>query len=338
MYPTGSGLDTARSWGLDRVDVRYQAEMDGQYAWSYSGDGVVAYVLDSGINNVGDLAGRIDAHMQCWSADASCQSSTWGATYGEFDVDYDGHGTPVASILGGSLFGVARTVRFKDVQIWSAGVGQSWSNTNNLIKALNWVVNDHVGRDASGMAKSVANISHQYPGTYDAVDIAVRDAVAAGITVVVGAGNDGVDACTRSPARAGNPNMIPSNPNGFSAITVGATNRFDSVVTFANTNGEPVSWASNGGQCVDIFAPGHDLRATGRYGTQITFQGTSAATPHVAALAAIRLEKYGFLDPAAVESSIKSWATSNVLTNLPANSPNLLLYTMQPRTRICCSY
>jgi len=109
----------------------------------------------------------------------------------------------------------------------------------------------------------------------------------------------------------------------------------DAVVSFANTG---FRWASNTGPCIDIFAPGFDLRATGRDGTEVAFEGTSGAAPHVAGLVAMRLEKYGYLGPTAVESSIKEWSTASLLTGVPPDTPNLLMYTLTPRTRVCCSY
>ncbi len=328
IYISGSGQQQyPPSWGLDRIDTRLLSDMNGWYTWAYSGAGVTAYVLDTGVNEVGDVAGRIDAHVLCWSGDATCVTS-WLTTY---DCAFDNHGTKVASTLGGSMYGVARDVRFKDVQALSGCVGPA--DSSHLVKGLNWVVSDHLARDPSGTANSVANVSLDFGVVITPIDVAVRDTIAAGVSVVVGAGNSGVNACNASPGLAGNAAMLPDNPNGFSAITVAASNQADTVVSRSNA-----SWASNTGPCVDLFAPGIGLHASDYLGGEGSFEGTSAAAPHVAGLVAIRLEKYGHLDPAAVESSIRYWATPNVLTGVPADTPNLLVFTYESRPRPCCIF
>jgi oryzin len=56
-------------------------------------------------------------------------------------------------------------------------------------------------QNASNITRSVVNMS--LAGGFEKVENeAVEAAVAAGMTVVVAAGNDGVDACTLSPASA----------------------------------------------------------------------------------------------------------------------------------------
>ena len=85
---------------------------------------------------------------------------------------------------------------------------------------------------------AVANMSLG-GGVSPALDQAVANTVAAGVTVVVAAGNEYQDACYVSPARA------PS------AITVGATRTNDGLANFSN-------W----GACVDINAPGVAIRSS----------------------------------------------------------------------------
>ena len=79
--------------------------------------------------------------------------------------------------------------------------------------------------------KCVINMSLSGPRS-ESVNTAVEAAINAGVHVVVAAGNDGVDACTRSPASA------------TSAVTVGSVNSADRMSSF-----------SNHGTCIDIFAP-----------------------------------------------------------------------------------
>src|SRR5205823_5190005 len=88
---------------------------------------------------------------------------------------------------------------------------------------------------------AVANMSLGSDVVDPAVDTAVNNAVASGVTFAVAAGNggeDGIgdDACTTSPAHA------------TGAIAVGATNEADFRTAF-----------SNYGPCVAVFAPGDKI-------------------------------------------------------------------------------
>jgi subtilisin family serine protease len=143
------------------------------------------------------------------------------------------------------------------------------------------------------------------------LDYAVTNMVAAGVTVVVAAGNDGQDACNYTPAHASG------------TITVGATDRTDMRASQATP-----FWASNYGPCVDIFAPGKDIWSAGLvYGTYISMSGTSMASPHVAGAAALYLQQYRWASPSAVRNALVSTATSGKVWYAGTGSPNKLLYS-----------
>ena len=141
-------------------------------------------------------------------------------------------------------------------------------------------------------------------GATDAVDDAVEAATDAGVTVVVAAGNEWDDACYSSPARA------PS------AITVGATDVTDER-----------AWFSNWGSCVDLFAPGVDVRSswwTSNTATN-TISGTSMATPHVSGVVARYLQRHPSATPGQVTAAMKAAATRGAVGD-PQGSPNLMSY------------
>jgi subtilisin family serine protease len=96
---------------------------------------------------------------------------------------------------------------------------------------------------------------------------------------------------------AGNRN----GPIGFpgtleQVLTVGASNQWDERESPATRDGE-TWWGSNYGKPLDLIAPGvriatTDIHSAAGYTTNdftLTFNGTSAATPHVAAAAALIL-------------------------------------------------
>jgi subtilisin family serine protease len=129
--------------------------------------------------------------------------------------------------------------------------------------------------------------------------------VAAGVTVVVAAGNSSANACNYSPARAA------------SAITVGSTTDTDALSGF-----------SNFGTCVDIFAPGSNITSAWYTSTTATatISGTSMASPHVAGAAAVLLGQKRTATPAQVTSDLLAAATTGVVTSAGTGSPNRLLY------------
>ncbi len=284
---TASAITTQSpaTWGLDRIDQK-TLPLNNIYNYEPNGQGVTAYVVDTGI-----LSTHVEFGIR---VKTGFTAITTGGT-----TDCNGHGTHVAGTIGGSTYGVAKSVNLVPVRVLDC----NGSGTNSgVISGINWAVNQYLANPTP----SVMNLSLG-GGASAALDTAITSAVNAGITVVVAAGNSNANACNYSPARA------PA------AITVGATDNKDVLANFSNT-----------GSCVDISAPGVSITSAwigSSNSATNTISGTSMASPHVAGAAALALSELAIanasLAPVNVQNTLNSYS-SNFITTRSSTSTRLL--------------
>ena len=269
-------------WHTD-YDTRYMGCVD------YTGEGCNVATPDKHGTHVGKTS------QSCFSITASPQHfSQFSLCSVMFLNDI------TAGTAAGTTYGVAKGANlysFKVLDSTGSGTfGQAMAAVDDIM-----TLKQQTGR------KIVINMS--LGGTkYDPMNDIVDQASAAGVVVVVAAGNDGVDACTQSPSSA------------VSAITVGATEQNDDIASF-----------SNDGPCVDIYAPGRTILSTFTDGaTAITLSGTSMAAPHVAGAAAMYLQagKNPAVDMISDATSIQSYLllyigalSTSAPTSAPTNPP-----------------
>ncbi len=284
------------TWGLDRVD---QPALPLDNSFQYPDNGgrdVNIYVVDTGVRTTHqEFTGRIVPGRN-FVADGALSFLFGGSVDPENYEDCNGHGSHVAGTAAGSTYGVAKQANVVPVRVLNCNGSGS---TSAVIAGIDWVAGNH-------QKPAVANMS--LGGfTSTALDTAVSNAVAAGVTMVVAAGNDNTDACN------GSPNRVPE------ALTVGATTRDDARSSF-----------SNYGACVDLFAPGSDITSAWyQSDTQTSIAGTSMAAPHAAGAAALYLAANPSATPDAVNLALVNDTATGAISNAGNQSPNRLLQITQ---------
>eukprot|EP00117_Sycon_ciliatum_P023610 scpid80089/ scgid4739/ Subtilisin-like protease CPC735_031240 len=212
-------------------------------------------------------------------------------------TDELGHGTHVAGIVGGKTFGVAKKVNVVAVKVFDEGGRTSEAA---VVDGLRWIAQDF----RRTRKPSIINLSIGGAGHYWTLNRAVKAIIKLGISCVVAAGNSEMDACYYSPA------MVSES------VTVANTNENDERMD-----------SSNFGQCVDIFAPGTNIRSLGvssRYATHVD-SGTSMSAPHVTGVLARWLSLFPQATPAQLKRAIIRTSTKHTIGN-PNGSPNQMLH------------
>lgn len=298
-------------WGLDRIDG-ISPVFDAKFRFRTDGSGIRIYVLDTmPVGTVvphGELGGRFTRDHEfvpenC--GDVPPPPMAIGAS-----PTGDNHGTFVSAVAAGTISGVAKNA---NVYFFRTLCDSNGGDTTNVVAALEAVHEHFLTAGSTGM-RAVVNMSLRWvigyettPSDNDMTRIAIDRLVNTdSMVVVVAAGNDYFgDACQRMPARLG---MAPDDPlqPGYGiggVITVGATT---TVTDQAGVTRDRITSFSNSGNCIDIFAPGQDIRSVLRDGNYSTWSGTSFSAPLTAGVVAARLENHPFESPSQVEQSIKS--------------------------------
>jgi serine protease len=239
-------------------------------AWSTStGAGVTVAVIDSGVDAAHpDLAGQVLPGIDL-------VAGTTGTS-----IDPNGHGTHVAGTIaaltgnGLGVSGVAPHARILPVRVLGANGSGS---TSAVANGVTWAA-DH-GAD-------VINMSLGSSTQVSALTNAIAYARSRGVVVIAAAGN------SRS---TGSPTAYPGADPGV--VAVAATDSADNYASYSNRGGY-----------VDLAAPGSGIISTYPGGGYVSMNGTSMASPHVAALAALLKAYDTTAGPDRIEQAMQSSA------------------------------
>jgi subtilisin family serine protease len=260
--------------------------IEAHRSWARSGNGsgrvdVDVYIFDTGANHT-DL--NVTECIDFTQGDVrQCGLIS--------NLDLDAHGTAVsgaaaASDNGKGVVGVVPGARVHALKVLGDDGSAPFSR---VIFAIEYLTKRKIANPSMPMVANVslgADIRTKYQSS---LDRAVSASIASGITYVVAAGNEGIDASTVTPAH------VPE------AITVGAFNKKDRFSSF-----------SNYGSVIDILAPGEDVESL-TSGNAVNFtSGTSIASPYVTGAAALMLARHPNMSPSAVRNAVVAKASSGV--------------------------
>ena len=279
-----AGSPTALAHGAVRVDLDGRVKVDledsvpqihAPQAWAagYNGAGATVAVLDTGYDPTHpDLKGRVVASANF--------------TTDETVTDRNGHGTHVASTVGGT--GAASGGKRKgvapgaDLMIGKVLADGGYGEDSWVLAGMTWAV-DH-GADVVSMSLGGGEPDD---GT-NPLSRAVNELSASSDTLfVIAAGNAGTAGAS----------TIAAPGSADAALTVGAVDVHDTLAPFSSRGPR----LRDGALKPEVVAPGVDVTAARAAGTELgpvvdelytTISGTSMATPHVAGVAAMLKQEH----------------------------------------------
>ena len=211
--------------------------------------------------------------------------------------DDNGHGTHVAGIAAAKddsngVVGVAPGARLWAIKVLDKTGSGSLSD---VIAGVDYVASKSFYIEVANLSLSTSNSL--------SLNSSIQKAVAKGITFVVAAGNNKMDASKISPA---------NSPDVIAVSAIVDTDGKCGGMGQATSYGPDDSFASfsNYGSVIDIAAPGVAIYSTYKTGAYATMTGTSQASPHVAGAAALIKSQNSALSP----SQIKDILLSNSVT------------------------
>lgn len=212
-------------------------------------------------------------------------------------MDDHGHGTHVAATAAGNgtLNGVAPNATIYAYKVLSSGGSGTFSQ---VIAGVERATDPNNDGNYSDRLDIISMSLGGFGDENSALSVAVDRAVDRGVVAVVAAGNSG-----------SNTGAIGTPGSAQKAITIAATDKSDNIASFSSRGP-----TTNKNLKPDVAAPGVNICAAewdSAWATRrcldtrhVSISGTSMATPHVAGLAALLLQKNKSWTPDMVKSAI----------------------------------
>jgi len=293
---SGGGGDV-ESNELIRADVAQRA--------GYYGTGVTVAVLDSGFDpNSVDLAGQVvDEQCFCVNADGTgcCPNRLTSQSGSGAARDEAGHGTNVTGIIASrgikAPAGVAPGVKVVEVRVLDQN--NRFSSISQVLQGLSWIATNHPEVRAVNLSLYTDQLFPSYCDSAASWTQALSQLITTmrshGTAVFACAGNDsssttmGAPACIRPVIAMG---AVFDRGSNTSSCSSGAGP--DVVACFSDSD-----------DALDLLAPGVNVTSTGLNASTSTYSGTSQATPHGTASAAVLFAMRPSLSVDEMESVLK---------------------------------
>ena len=313
-YEATNGYDATKQYG-SLYNIARAIGATSLWREGITGSGIDVAVIDTGVNPLSEFDGRL-----LNGPDLSFDSQSRRTRY----IDGYGHGTHMASIIGGRddrlpegaplddpdyFVGIAPGARIVNVKV---GAANGVTDVSQVIAAIDWVAQH---RNQDGLNVRVLNLSFGTNGVQDYVldplTYAAERAWFAGIVVVASAGNEGYGS-ERIDNPAYDPFLIAV---GASSLMNTLTASDDVVTEFSNrgTSARRPDLVAPGKSVIGLRAPGSYLDyeyPEGRVGSRyFKGSGTSQSTAVVSGAAALLLSARPSLTPDEVKKLFQASAT-----------------------------
>ncbi|MEK7953113.1 S8 family serine peptidase [Luteolibacter soli] len=300
ISPNGAVADAG--WALGRLNKAASAT-NASFVYPETTTPVRLYIIDTGVSPIGSW---FTANKNLKSFRSELVRATGDPTTSSVVV----HGTQMLSLIVGPGTGAAvgTPVHVVNYNIYPGT--NATTTLGRLQDAIFRVLDDYEENPGLPSVLCIANSSPD-PAKSAALESLVNQAVQAGITVVVSAGNQKAKAANYIPSAYGTKAGV---------ISVGASGTDNKP--WVGTGGT----GTNTGTAVDLYAPGQNVRTLNgtdpQPGNYAYADGTSPASALTAAAALIQLSRNPSLTPAQVEKALTTTGVAAVAEQ--PSSPNAL--------------
>jgi len=272
-------------------------QMEMSYGHEINGSGIKIAVLDTGIDKIHLDLNDLDDDPETSDPKVIAEKCF---TDENRTADGHGHGTHCAAVAAGTgqasnytYVGVAPAAQLLNGKVLT---DEGWGYNSWIINGIEWAVTE--GADVINMS---FGSSENTDGT-DPLSVAVNWATDQGSICVIAAGNEG----SNGMSSIGTPGCASS------AITVGATDKADSLASFSS-----LGYTADFRIKPDVLAPGVDIVSCRAHGTNMgtpvndeytKASGTSMATPHISGLCALISQIHPNWDQQTVKYSVLNGA------------------------------